>query len=41
MVMTVVPIIVLLAGVVIFKKNFILTDKKVEEITGELKSRQK
>ena len=34
------PIIVLIAGVVIFKKKFILTDKKVEKITGELKARK-
>ena len=39
MVMTVIPIIVLLIGVIIFKSKFILTDKKVEEISAELKKR--
>ena len=39
MVMTVIPIIVLIIGVVIFKARFKLTDKKVEEISAELKKR--
>lgn len=39
MVMTLVPIFVLICGVVIFKSKFILTDKKVEEISEELKAR--
>ena len=39
MVMTVIPIVVLLIGVIIFKSKFILTDKKVEEISAELKER--
>lgn len=38
-VMTVIPIVVLLVGVIIFKSKFILTDKKVEEISAELKKR--
>jgi melibiose permease len=40
MTMTVLPIIGLLAAVVIFKKRYILTEAKVEEIAGELKTRK-
>ncbi|MBB5225797.1 sugar:sodium symporter [Treponema ruminis] len=39
MVMTLVPIFVLICGAIIFKSKFILTDKKVEEISEELKAR--
>ena len=39
MVMTLIPIFVLILGVLIFKTKFILNDKKVEEISEELKSR--
>lgn len=39
-VMTLVPIFVLICGVIIFKRHFILNDKKVEEIAAELKERQ-
>lgn len=37
MCMTIMPIIVLLIGLAIFKKHYILTDKKLEEIAGQLK----
>ena len=39
MVMTIIPIFVLILGVLIFKRKFILNDEKVEEITKELKNR--
>ena len=39
LVMTLIPILVLIAGVLIFKSKFILTDEKVEEISKELKAR--
>ncbi|WP_294429460.1 glycoside-pentoside-hexuronide (GPH):cation symporter [uncultured Treponema sp.] len=39
MVMTLVPILVLIVGVIIFRSKFILTDSKVEEISAELKAR--
>ncbi|MDO4616437.1 MAG: glycoside-pentoside-hexuronide (GPH):cation symporter [Lachnospiraceae bacterium] len=38
--MTILPIIGLLIALLLFKKNFILTEKKVEEITQELKRRE-
>ncbi len=38
--MTVVPIIVLVIAVVIFRRHYILTDEKLEEIKQELKSRK-
>ena len=39
MVMTLTPIFILVIALMIFKKKYILTDKKIEEITAELKSR--
>ena len=38
--MTVVPIIVLIAGAMIFKAKFILNDAKVAEISDQLSKRQ-
>lgn len=35
--MTMLPIIILLVGVVVFKKHYILTDEKVDEIVAEIK----
>ena len=40
MTMTILPIIGLLIAIFIFAKKYILTDKKLEEISKELKSRQ-
>ena len=40
MVMTIIPIFVLILGVLIFKRKFILNDEKVEEISSELKARK-
>ena len=37
--MTLAPIIVLVVALLIFKAKYILTDKKLEEISSELKSR--
>ncbi len=37
--MTLLPILVLIIGFFIYKKNFILTDEKMEEITGQLSER--
>ncbi|MCR5509222.1 MAG: glycoside-pentoside-hexuronide (GPH):cation symporter [Lachnospiraceae bacterium] len=37
--MTVIPMFVLFIGLIIFAKKYILTDKKLEEITRELKKR--
>ena len=39
MVMTLTPIFVLVIALLIFKAKYILTDKKLDEITKELKSR--
>ena len=39
LVMTLAPIIVLVVALLIFKAKYILTDKKLEEISSELKSR--
>ena len=39
MVMTLTPIFILVIALMIFKRKYILTDKKIEEITAELKSR--
>ena len=39
MVMTLTPIFILVIALMIFKRKYILTDKKLEEISGELKSR--
>jgi melibiose permease len=41
MCMTVIPIVVLIIGLVVFKKNYILTDEKLTEITAELEARRK
>lgn len=38
--MTLIPIVILLIGLLVFKAKYILTDKKIDEITLELKSRQ-
>ncbi|WP_081668422.1 MFS transporter [Butyrivibrio sp. MC2013] len=38
-VMTVLPVIVLIVALMIFKARYILTDEKIEEITAELKKR--
>ena len=40
MVMTIVPIVVLVVGFCIFRKKYILTDAKLEEISTELKARK-
>jgi len=40
MTMTVLPIVVLVLGVGIFKKKYILTDEKLDEISAELKSKK-
>ncbi len=40
LVMTLAPIIVLIVALLIFKKRYILTDSKLEEISRELKSRE-
>ncbi len=37
MCMTIIPIAVLLVGLVVFRKKYMLTDEKLEEITAELK----
>lgn len=39
MTMTVIPIVGLIIAVIVFKKKFILTDKKMEEITKEIAER--
>lgn len=39
MCMTIIPMLVLIVGMLVFKKHYILTDKKVEEIAGEIKAR--
>lgn len=38
--MTIIPIIVLVIGLLVFAKKYILTDEKLAEITAELKSRK-
>jgi melibiose permease len=40
MCMTIIPIAVLLVGLFVFKKHYILTDEKLEEITKELNVRK-
>ena len=40
MTMTLIPIGVLVIALVIFKKNYILTDEKIEEISSTLKKRK-
>lgn len=37
--MTILPIIVLIVGLIIFRAKYILTDEKLEQITAEIKSR--
>ena len=39
MVMTLTPIVILVIALMIFRKKYILTDKKIEEISAELKAR--
>lgn len=36
--MTVIPIIVLIVGLIVFRKKYILTDAKLAQINDELKS---
>ncbi len=38
--MTVLPVIVLIIALIIFKKKFLLTDEKVEEISNQLKEKE-
>lgn len=40
MCMTLIPIAVLIAGLVVFWKNYILTDEKLEEINGQLRAKR-
>lgn len=40
MCMTIIPIVVLLIGLVAFKKNYILTDEKLEEIAEEIRRKK-
>lgn len=40
MCMTIIPIVVLLIGLVVFKKNYILTDDKLEEIAEEIRRKK-
>jgi len=40
MCMTLIPIVVLLVAIFIFKKKYILTDEKLEEITAQLKAKR-
>ncbi len=40
MTMTILPIIVLIAGVFVFKKKYILSDEKIEEISKELEKKK-
>jgi melibiose permease len=40
MCMTIIPIAVLVIGLVVFRKNYRLTDERLEEITAELKRRK-
>lgn len=39
MCMTLIPIAVLIVGLIVFKKNYILTDEKLEEISNKLKEK--
>ncbi len=41
MCMTIIPVIVLLVGLFIFNKKYILTDEKLEEITSKIRERRK
>ncbi|MCI5857395.1 MAG: glycoside-pentoside-hexuronide (GPH):cation symporter [Agathobacter sp.] len=38
MCMTIIPIVVLTIGLIVFRKNYILTDEKLEEISAQLKA---
>jgi melibiose permease len=38
--MTIIPIVVLAIGLVVFRRNYILTDEKLEEITKELEAKR-
>ncbi len=38
MCMTIIPIVVLIIGLIVFRKNYILTDEKLEEINAQLKA---
>ena len=38
--MTMIPMVVLVIAVIVFKRHYILTDRKLEEITVELQSRR-
>ena len=38
--MTIIPIVVLIIGYIVYKKNYVLTDEKLEEITEELNSKR-
>lgn len=38
--MTIIPIVVLIIGYIVYKKKYILTDEKLEEITNELNSKR-
>ena len=40
MCMTLIPIAVLIVGLVVFWKNYILTDEKLEEINGQLRAKR-
>jgi melibiose permease len=40
MCMTIIPIVVLIIGLIVFKKHYILTDEKLEEITQDLNQRK-
>ncbi len=40
MCMTIIPIVVLLIGLVVFKKSYILTDEKLEEIAEEIRRKK-
>lgn len=39
--MTILPMVVLIIGLIVFKKHYILTDEKLEEITEEIKKRRR
>jgi melibiose permease len=41
MCMTIIPIAVLIIGLVVFKRNYILTDEKLEQITAKLEEKHK
>ena len=41
MCMTIIPILVLLIGLLVFRKHYILTDEKTEEISRTLEERKR